>query len=123
MPRRRTLPKAISRNSSVEHSQSSFDHGQREDHQSITPKSVSFPSVWLQTHSCMACMAMTRWSRIFTPSQSFHLPGSGSVTTAGPAAWMREPDSIGGRLAAALIGVAPFAHDSGTTSAADAART
>ncbi len=42
------------------------------------------------------------------------MPGIGPVTAASPVAWMGGPGAIGNRQAAALIGVAPFARDSGT---------
>ncbi len=41
------------------------------------------------------------------------IPGIGPVTAAALICWMGELGSIGGRQAAALIGVAPFARDSG----------
>ena len=41
------------------------------------------------------------------------IPGIGPVTAAALICWMDELGSIGGRQAAALIGVAPFARDSG----------
>ena len=42
------------------------------------------------------------------------VPGIGPVTAAALLAWMGELGAIGNRQAAALIGVAPFARDSGT---------
>ena len=42
------------------------------------------------------------------------VPGIGPVTAAALLAWMSELGAIGNRQAAALIGVAPFARDSGT---------
>ena len=42
------------------------------------------------------------------------MPGIGPVTAAALIAWMSELGAIGNRQAAALIGVAPFARDSGT---------
>ncbi len=42
------------------------------------------------------------------------VPGIGPVTAAALIAWMCELGAIGGRQAAALIGVAPFARDSGS---------
>ena len=42
------------------------------------------------------------------------IPGIGPVTAAALIAWMGELGAIGSRQAAALIGVAPFARDSGT---------
>ena len=42
------------------------------------------------------------------------MPGIGPVTAAALIAWMSELGAIGSRQAAALIGVAPFARDSGT---------
>ncbi len=42
------------------------------------------------------------------------VPGIGPVTAASLIAWMGELGAIGNRQAAALIGVAPFARDSGT---------
>ena len=42
------------------------------------------------------------------------VPGIGPVTAAALIAWMGELGAIGNRQAAALIGVAPFARDSGT---------
>ena len=42
------------------------------------------------------------------------VPGIGPVTAAALIAWMSELGAIGNRQAAALIGVAPFARDSGT---------
>ena len=42
------------------------------------------------------------------------VPGIGPVTAASLIAWMGELGSIGNRQAAALIGVAPFARDSGS---------
>ncbi|MCY4459477.1 MAG: transposase, partial [Albidovulum sp.] len=42
------------------------------------------------------------------------VPGIGPVTAASLIAWMGEFGAIGNRQAAALIGVAPFARDSGT---------
>ncbi len=42
------------------------------------------------------------------------VPGIGPVTAAALIAWMGELGAIGGRQAAALIGVAPFARDSGS---------
>ena len=42
------------------------------------------------------------------------VPGIGPVTAAALIAWMSGPGAIGNRQAAALIGVAPFARDSGS---------
>ena len=42
------------------------------------------------------------------------VPGIGAVTAAALIAWMGELGAIGNRQAAALIGVAPFARDSGS---------
>ncbi len=42
------------------------------------------------------------------------VPGIGPVTAAALVAWMAELGSIGNRQAASLLGVAPFARDSGT---------
>ena len=42
------------------------------------------------------------------------VPGIGPVTAASLIAWMGELGAIGNRQAAALVGVAPFARDSGT---------
>ena len=42
------------------------------------------------------------------------VPGIGPVTAAALIAWMGELGAIGNRQAAALIGVAPFARDSGS---------
>ena len=41
------------------------------------------------------------------------IPGVGAITAAALVCWMPELGSLGGRQAAALIGVAPFANDSG----------
>ncbi len=46
------------------------------------------------------------------------IPGIGPVTAAALISWMAELGSIGNRQAAALIGVAPFARDSGVHSGA-----
>ena len=46
------------------------------------------------------------------------IPGIGPVTAAALISWMTELGSIGNRQAAALIGVAPFARDSGVHSGA-----
>ena len=42
------------------------------------------------------------------------VPGIGPVTAASPVAWAGGPGAIGNRRAAAPVGVAPFARDSGT---------
>ncbi len=42
------------------------------------------------------------------------IPGIGPVTAAALICWMKELGTIGNRLAAAMIGVAPMARDSGT---------
>ena len=42
------------------------------------------------------------------------VPGIGPVTAAAPVCWTGELGTIGNRLAAALVGVAPMARDSGT---------
>ena len=41
------------------------------------------------------------------------VPGIGPVTAAAPGAWMAELGPVGNRQAASLLGVAPFARDSG----------
>ncbi len=44
------------------------------------------------------------------------VPGIGPVTAAALVCWMPEPGTLDGRQAASLLGVAPFASDSGTLS-------
>ncbi len=46
------------------------------------------------------------------------VPGIGPVTAAAPFCWMPGPGTLRGGQAASLIGVAPFARDSGTLSGA-----
>ncbi len=46
------------------------------------------------------------------------IPGIGLITAVALICWMSELGSIGNRQAAALVGVAPFANESGTKSGA-----